>query len=71
MAGDKSILTYDLVGAAAIAKELGFTRGKIYTLVKDKQIPARRIGGVICARRSVLQAWTEEEEQKACAGTAP
>lgn len=65
----RSVLCYDLIGAGAIAEELGFTRGKIYALVRNRQIPAVRIGGVICARRSALVAWAERQEKKACENT--
>ena len=65
----RSDLRYDLTGAGAIAEVLGFKRGKIYALVKNRQIPAVRIGGVIYARRSVLVEWVERQEKKACENT--
>jgi hypothetical protein len=57
-----------LRGAAPIAVFLlgdARHRRKIYHLAENSRIPVFRMGGVICARRSVLRAWIANQERLA------
>lgn len=38
-------------------------RRKIYHLAESSRLPVFRMGSVLCARRSRLLAWIEEQEQ--------
>jgi hypothetical protein len=38
-------------------------RRKVYNLVETARLPHFRLGTIICARRSVLLAWIEEQER--------
>jgi hypothetical protein len=53
-----------LDGADAIASFLGVTRRRVYHLVGTSNFPAFRMGAKICARRSVLRGWVEEQEAR-------
>lgn len=57
-----------LHGAAEIADFLYGTRKKkrrIYGLVDQGGLPVFRDGQLLCARRTVLVSWIEEQEQSA------
>lgn len=57
-------------GAEAIAVMLGLTGRQVYRLSERARLPIFRIGGTICARRSTVMAWIEEQEQAARARMA-
>src|SRR5690349_15098370 len=57
-----------LTGADEVSEFLFGTRGKrrrIYALVGAKRIPFFKIGGVVCARKSRLRKWIEDQEKDA------
>ncbi|CAH2409384.1 excisionase family DNA-binding protein [Mesorhizobium escarrei] len=63
---DNSPLAVDILrGADAIAKHLGFPRRAIYHLVSKGGLPHFRLGETVCARKSTLSAWIEEQERAA------
>jgi len=66
-------LTNDILrGADEIAAVLygdKTLRRRVYHLAATQRLPVFRLGQVICARRSKLLAWIEEQEQGATAGT--
>lgn len=39
-------------------------RKKVYHLVRTARLPVFRLGSLLCARRSVLLAWIEEQEAR-------
>jgi len=43
-------------------------RRKIYHLAETSRLPVFRLGSVLCARRSILTAWIEEQERRAVNG---
>ncbi len=56
-----------LRGADEIALYLlgnGLLRRKIYHLVATSNLPVFKLGSMICARKSVLCKWIEEQEQR-------
>lgn len=53
-----------LLGADAIARHLGITRRQAYRLAYDAIIPTFKVGGTVAARRSSLNKWLEEQEEK-------
>lgn len=60
-----------LDGADAIAEFLFGDRKKrrrVYHLAEAGQLPVFRLGQSICARRSVLRAYVEEQERRAVTG---
>ncbi|HEX3885364.1 MAG TPA: hypothetical protein VHW66_22110 [Stellaceae bacterium] len=42
-------------------------RRKIYHLVATSRLPVFKLGSMICARRSVLLKWVENQEERHCA----
>jgi hypothetical protein len=40
-------------------------RRKVYHLVENSRLPYFRCGFVLCARKSVLMTWIEEQERRA------
>ena len=54
-----------LRGAAAIANHLGFPRRTIYHLIAIGKLPHFRLGETICARKSTLASWIENQERAA------
>lgn len=59
-----------LRGADAIAEFLGSERRKVYHLVETSRLPVFRIGSIICARKSTLIKWIEEQEALSKKGAA-
>lgn len=43
-------------------------RRKIYHLSEKSRLPVFRLGSVLCARKSTLRAWIEDQERKAVEG---
>jgi hypothetical protein len=39
-------------------------RRKVYHLVATSRLPVFKLGSVICARRSVLLKWVQDQEQR-------
>ena len=67
---DKIELASDLLtGADAIGAYLfgdhPSRRRKVYHLVRSSRVPVARIGSRLVARRSVLKAWIERQEETA------
>lgn len=57
-------LTGDIVyGADALARELGLTRRQIYHAAAFRNLPTFKIGAAVCARRSTIRAWIEQQER--------
>lgn len=54
-----------LQGADAIAAFMGLSPRQVYH--QQKRLPVFNIGSMLCARRSTLLAWVEEQEKKAAA----
>jgi hypothetical protein len=42
-------------------------RRKVYHLVATSRLPVFKLGSMICARRSVLLKWVENQEERYCA----
>jgi hypothetical protein len=42
-------------------------RRKIYHLSEKSRLPVFRLGSVLCARKSTLKAWIEDQERRAVA----
>lgn len=56
-------LAADLLrGADAIAAFLGFPRRTVYHAVAKGHLPHFRIGETVCARKSTLARWIEQQE---------
>jgi excisionase family DNA binding protein len=51
-----------LYGAAKIADYLGVKRSVVYHLVETGRLPSFKVGAVVCARRSKLNAAFDEME---------
>jgi len=43
-------------------------RRTVYHLCEKSRLPVFRLGSVLCARKSTLKAWIEEQERRAVAG---
>lgn len=54
-----------LYGVPAIAAFLGLQVKQLRHRIAEGYVPAFRIGGTICARRSTLNQWLAEQEAKA------
>lgn len=52
-----------LHGANAIADFLGLGRRVIYHLVSKGLMPTFRLGETVCARKSTLLKWIEDQER--------
>jgi len=46
-----------IMGADAIAKELGMTRRQVYGLIYGNVLPTVKLGGTVAIRRSALATW--------------
>ena len=60
-----------LRGADQIAEFLFGDRGerrKVYHLVEKSRLPVFRLGSVLCARKSTLTTWIEDQERRAVEG---
>lgn len=62
------MLANDLIrGADEIAAFIfgaGANRRKVYHLAVTSRLPVFRLGSILCARRSVLMKWIENQERK-------
>jgi len=47
-----------------LASELGWTRARVYRLVRTAQIPHAKIGGRICFLKSDVEAWIAQTFQR-------
>ena len=63
-----NIATDILKGASEIAEFLGFDRRSVYHAAANDNLPHFKMGSTVCARKSTLLAWIEEQEAKAKAG---
>lgn len=52
-----------LYGVVAIAGFFGLSRGTAQRQIERGEIPHFRLGGIVCARRSTLLTWIEEQER--------
>jgi hypothetical protein len=43
-------------------------RRKVYHLAEKSRLPVFRLGSVLCARKSTLTTWIEEQERRAVQG---
>ncbi|TAN58860.1 MAG: hypothetical protein EPN20_15865 [Magnetospirillum sp.] len=62
-----------LRGAAAIAEFLFGSkklRRRVYHLAATSRLPVCRVGSMICARRSTLTGWIDEQERRAIGAKA-
>lgn len=60
---DNSPLSADILrGAASIADYLGFERRAVYHAVSKGSLPHFHIGETVCARKSTITAWIQEQE---------
>ena len=60
-----------LRGADQIAEFLFGDRGerrKVYHLAEKSRLPVFRFGTVLCARKSILMTWIEDQERRAVEG---
>lgn len=64
MTAERLIRSDIIMGAKAIAKELGTTRQRVYRLAAQGRMPFFNMGGAVCARRSQLEEWMKEQEGK-------
>jgi excisionase family DNA binding protein len=51
-----------IMGADAIAKELGMTRRQVYGLIYGNVLPTVKLGGTVAIRRSALATWVSALE---------
>jgi hypothetical protein len=68
MTGDDAEFAKDLLrGAEEIAQFLygdRELRRKVYHLVATSNLPVFKLGSMICARKSVLLKWVEDQEER-------
>ena len=50
-----------LYGVRSIGEALGLTEEQADHLIRAGRIPAFKLGGRVCSRRSVLHGWLEEQ----------
>ena len=63
MMNSGSNLSNDLLqGADQIAAFLGTSRRQVYHLVRSGHLPVFRMGAKLCARKSRLLSWIEDQE---------
>lgn len=58
-----------LRGADEIAAFTGTKRRQVYHLAQTSRLPVFKIGSILCARKSRIIAWIEEQEAKAIEGS--
>jgi hypothetical protein len=67
-ADDSVGFSQDLLrGASEIAEYLfgdGRLRRKVYHLVATSNVPVFKLGSIICARKSILLNWIEDQEMR-------
>ncbi|MBP2311909.1 hypothetical protein [Azospirillum soli] len=59
-----------LYGADAVGAFTGLNPRQVYHLAQTNKIPVFRMGTLICARKSTLLRWIEEQEAKAMGAAA-
>ena len=59
-----------LQGADEVAGFTGIDRRAVYHLAQTRKLPVFRMGTVICARKSTLMRWIEEQEAKSMGAAA-
>jgi len=57
-----------LYGVPEIAAFMGRTPNTIYYLARSEDFPTFKIGGKVCARRSSINAWLAQLENRARSG---
>ena len=63
---DNSPLAADILqGASAIAAWTGFKTRTVYHLAATGALPTFKVGDLVCARKSTLDAWIAVQEQQA------
>ena len=62
---DQTLAADLLRGASAIADFLGFERRVVYHAISAGHLPTFKMGATICARKSSLLRWIEEQERAA------
>ena len=51
-----------LITAEAIGKYIGLNQRQIYNLIANSDFPAFRLGNILCARKSSIKRYIEEQE---------
>jgi hypothetical protein len=64
---DRALCRYDLAddlleGASEIAAFLGKSPRQVYHLTQTRRLPVFRLGSILCARKSRIVAWIEDQE---------
>ena len=54
-----------LYGAPAIGTHMSLRPRQVYHLIEKASLPVFRLGRIVCARRSTLNAWLAEREAAA------
>jgi hypothetical protein len=57
-----------ILGADAIAAEMGISARSVYHLAKIKRIPVFSLGAKLAARKSTLRKFIEDQEAQALRG---
>lgn len=52
-----------------IAVLLGVTRERVYSLLRDREIPSTRVGGSIRVPRGAWERWLSAKSEEALTGT--
>ena len=53
-----------LTGATAIGRVYGWDRRQVYNLIENQGLPAFKIGRLVAARKSAVDAWLAGVEQR-------
>lgn len=63
-----SSLDHDVMRGAEVIAEFIYGdrrhRRRIYHLIETSQLPHFKLGALVCARKSTLLAWIEQQEQR-------
>lgn len=65
--GSNAVAQDLLRGASEIATFLGLSRRSVYHQIESGRLPVFRLGSSVCARKSVLLNWIEEQERQSLA----
>ncbi|KAA0576817.1 helix-turn-helix domain-containing protein [Azospirillum sp. Sh1] len=61
-----AVLADDILkGVKDIAKFTGLTERSVYHIAAAGRLPVFKLGATICARKSTILAWIQEQEAKA------